>query len=1205
MAPPHTGAPAPAALVAPDIGSAAPVSVAALDRPVSAALLGDATLPVEARLLVLAANGSEPELGAIRAALDFRGVPYDVFVATQQPALTASRLGTATHGLYQGTILTSAALAVGGASTLSAAEWAALADYEATFLVRRAVLAAWPDPALGFGSSSQRDTTAAPLAVTCTAAGAAVFRDVNCGAAQQLNGDVAYLAAPVAGAPLTPLLADGAGHALAAVHRGADGRESLLLLFRNDPNRLHSLLFLHGVLGWVAGGAYLGERRIDLSAQVDDLFFAGVLTNGSNFRIDDLDLRAARAWLMARRGNAQTPGFRVSLAFNGAGATSGDALTEEAVAQNGDWYWINHTWAHAGLDAASFAAAYPAFAQNAQLAADLPLEGFDVRDLVTPSVSGLVNGNAMRAAADLGIRYAVTDTSMPGCNNPTPNTTFYDAVEPRLLLVPRRPTNLSWNVSTPAAWVTSYNANHRAQWGRDSTYAQVLDQEADVLIHYLLRGEGDPWMFHQANLRAYDGTHSLLGDLLDATLAKLAARSLVPVGTPPMHAIGAQFARRASADTAGVRATLFRGRALVIDVARATPVSVTGVRADDGEAYGGDVIARIDAVPGTSACVPLDSAGQGCAPAPTRDGGAGTATSLPIGYCDASSLPHAPLVDAGPADAAPPAFDAGVADAAPPAIDAGVAGTTIVAIARGSAWRYWDRGGDLGTGWRARSFDDAAWGSGAGPLGYGETYLHGIVGWGPSATSKYLTTYVRRGFVVDDPAAVTALRGELMYDDGAVVYLNGTELGRVAMPAGAVTAATLASGNEANNLYVPFDWSAGKGLLVAGANTIAVEVHQAGGTSSDLVFDLALRLDTSAPPPPPPPPPLSVGGVPRGATWTYWDDGGDQGTAWRTQASPGPGWDTGLAPLGYGETYLQTPVSYGPSAASKYLTTYFVTYFSLADPAAVASMRGEAMFDDGFVAYLNGVELGRASMPTGAVTASTLALGSEANATYATLDWSARTNLLVAGTNTLAVEVHQAGATSSDLVFDLALLLAAAPPPPPPPPVTVGGVPRGATWSYWDGGGDQGTAWRTQATPGAGWHTGAAPLGYGESYLQTTVAYGPSASNKYLTTYFVTSFAVVDPAAVTALVGEAIYDDGFVAYLNGVELGRASMPAGPITATTLAPGYETGDNYATIDWTAGKGLLVAGPNVLAVEVHQASGSSSDLTFDLALRVSAP
>ena len=65
------------------------------------------------------------------------------------------------------------------------------------------------------------------------------------------------------------------------------------------------------------------------------------------------------------------------------------------------------------------------------------------------------------------------------------------------------------------------------------------------------------------------------------------------------------------------------------------------------------------------------------------------------------------------------------------------------------------------------------------------------------------------------------------------------------------------------------------------------------------------------------------------------------------------------------------------------------------------------------------------------------------------------------------------------------------------------------------------------------------------------------------------------------------------------------MPAGPITATTLAPGYETGDNYATIDWTAGKGLLVAGPNVLAVEVHQASGSSSDLTFDLALRVSAP
>ncbi|MBK9037195.1 MAG: hypothetical protein IPL61_39120 [Myxococcales bacterium] len=75
---------------------------------------------------------------------------------------------------------------------------------------------------------------------------------------------------------------------------------------------------------------------------------------------------------------------------------------------------------------------------------------------------------------------------------------------------------------------------------------------------------------------------------------------------------------------------------------------------------------------------------------------------------------------------------------------------------------------------------------------------------------------------------------------------------------------------------------------------------------------------------------------------------------------------------------------------------------------------------------------------------------------------------------------------------------------------------------------------------------------------------------------------------MTALIGEAIYDDGFVAYLNGVELGRASMPAGPITAATLAPGSETGNNDVTLDWTAGKGLLVAGPNVLAVEVHQAA-----------------
>src|SRR5687768_5321871 len=77
---------------------------------------------------------------------------------------------------------------------------------------------------------------------------------------------------------------------------------------------------------------------------------------------------------------------------------------------------------------------------------------------------------------------------------------------------------------------------------------------------------------------------------------------------------------------------------------------------------------------------------------------------------------------------------------------------TVAAIPRGSSWRYWDKGGDLGISWRG-TFDDAAWSSGAGPLGYGESYVRTTVAKGP------ITHYFRHTFVIDDPAAVTAMAG--------------------------------------------------------------------------------------------------------------------------------------------------------------------------------------------------------------------------------------------------------------------------------------------------------------------------------------------------------------------------------------------------------------------------------------------------------------
>src|SRR5688572_27541039 len=157
-----------------------------------------------------------------------------------------------------------------------------------------------------------------------------------------------------------------------------------------------------------------------------------------------------------------------------------------------------------------------------------------------------------------------------------------------------------------------------------------------------------------------------------------------------------------------------------------------------------------------------------------------------------------------------------------------------------------------------------------------------------------------------------------------------------------------------------------------------------------------------------------------------------------------------------------------------------------------------------------------------------------------------------------------------------------------------------STWKFHDQGVDLKTSWRTTTYDDSGWSSGPGILGYGESYIATTLNYGPNPNNKYITTYFRKSFELnAGPSDVTQLTFEANYGDGFVAYLNGTEVVRRSMPSGGISYTTLANSHE-GGSYEVIDLTASKGLLVEGTNLFAVELHQTSKTSTDLVFDAEL-----
>ncbi|MFM1770700.1 MAG: hypothetical protein RJA22_3229, partial [Verrucomicrobiota bacterium] len=173
-------------------------------------------------------------------------------------------------------------------------------------------------------------------------------------------------------------------------------------------------------------------------------------------------------------------------------------------------------------------------------------------------------------------------------------------------------------------------------------------------------------------------------------------------------------------------------------------------------------------------------------------------------------------------------------------VTATFAGTgTNTLISQGSAWHYRDNGVDPGAGWTSLGYDDSSWAEGLAQLGYGDGDEATVVGYGTNASAKYITTWFRRAWVVDDPSLFGALQVQVMRDDGAVIYLNGVEVARQNMPAGTITATTPASTvTSSESTYFPSAF--GAELLVAGTNVLAVEIHQDSGASSDISFDLRL-----------------------------------------------------------------------------------------------------------------------------------------------------------------------------------------------------------------------------------------------------------------------------------------------------------------------------------------------------------------------------
>jgi len=522
-------------------------------------------------------------------------------------------------------------------------------------------------------------------------------------------------------------------------------------------------------------------------------------------------------------------------------------------------------------------------------------------------------------------------------------------------------------------------------------------------------------------------------------------------------------------------------------------------------------------------------------------------------------------------------------------------------------WRFLDPRANPPAGWNTVGFNDSAWGSGPAVLGVETSALPEPLR--TQLTLGGITYYFRTHFNYDGPAGNGVLRFRTILDDSAVIYLNGVEIQRIRMPSGPVEYVTQGAGGAVGEAVYEGPFTVAVSNLLSGDNVIAVEVHQIGTGSSDIVWGMEFgavtaSIDAIAIVTQPvgtnvmEPTPFTLRVVASGSSPQYqWFRNGaqiDGATSSTYTVNPS---DCDL----HGGQYHVVVFNDAPSS----VTSATVTVGVACDvtPPAVACVYGT---NDVLVVVFNenvtmdwGTALFNFSLhpPGGAP----LALTSVTN--------TSGTNF---GTTVLAT-IDPSTPRDPGLVYSVDISGVEDMFANPIAPVTVA-VPWFASpspllaltapWRYNTSGTDLGTVWSATGYNDSTWLQGPAPFdakrpmrtNVGGILIGTQTTLSNAANTAQIPThYFRTHFNYSgSPSATLEL--NAFVDDGAVYYLNGEEIFRVGLPAAPtaISYSTLA-NRTTGDAtneffHVCVD------NLVNGDNVLAVEVHQVALDSSDLTF---------
>ncbi len=608
---------------------------------------------VDLKVLVISTGTAEQDQGLdlIDDMLDEIGVPYDVLNA-RETELSQDILVTNNKGNYNGIILTDSFLYYTGpgnymSSALTLEEWKRLHAYERDYGVRESVLSGYPASGAYFKINYDLDYG---MDLSTIEAGNSfngvwqlpnenkeLFEYVNRSNTFPIT-DYSRAAHPSNdpnGPVVTPLLTDAdSGKALVSKLVYADGREVLLSTITNAWYLIHSQVLNYEFLNFATQGVFIGSRKVYLAAHIDDLFLPNEIwdpeTNTTTGEItyrntprDIWNLVFANKIFQYRNPNFAN--FKLDMVFNGEGADlENDRLTKVVVAKKNHFRFINHTYSHRDMyksSGATYDVAYDEIYNNLEAWQDLGLPDFNpaYQVLVTGNHSGLedtessnhassfftdypegVNIELMWAMEDLGIHYMASDASRP--NQGTPHY----VQDTSILLLPRYPTAVFYNVTTPAELTDEYNYIFYERYlenGEDPctipgaicqprSYQEILAVEADTTLRHMLTYRPWPHFFHISNLRNYGNGATLQYDWLYAVSEQYNALLDLPVINMDFYNIGVMTQEKLKAKQANIQGYWNRDQD-TITITADEPVMTTVTGADGGENYGGQKILKV------------------------------------------------------------------------------------------------------------------------------------------------------------------------------------------------------------------------------------------------------------------------------------------------------------------------------------------------------------------------------------------------------------------------------------------------------------------------------------------------------------------------------------------------------------------------------------------------------------------------------------